>query len=157
MGSTRRIALPTLGAVALTLFATASGRAEIVLRDVTQASGIDYRNVCGASRAEDKGWIVEYMGAGAAWLDYNGDSHLDLYLVNGSQLDRPQGKGEPNRMYRGDGRPPCGTNLEKSPLPPLAPPLSPKSSSWAFTVRQGWASKRVRADKTRGAANRFRT
>src|SRR5207247_4211696 len=47
---------------------------------------------------------TETMGAGAAWLDYDGDGKLDLYLVNGSAYDRPAGRGEPNRLFRGDGR-----------------------------------------------------
>jgi hypothetical protein len=70
--------------------------------DATAGSGIDYRNVCGAPR--DKGWITEHMGAGAAWLDYDGDGHLDLYVANGSTHDRPAGQGEPDQLYRGDGR-----------------------------------------------------
>ena len=78
--------------------------AGIVFRDVTKETGIRYTNVCGASATTDKGWIVEYMGAGAAWLDYDGDGHLDLYLLNGSAFDREPGQGEPNRLYRGDGR-----------------------------------------------------
>jgi hypothetical protein len=101
----RRLGGPACVAVcALVLVASPATRAEIVLQDATPGSGIDYRNVCGAAANENKGWIVEYMGAGAAWLDYNGDGHLDLYLVNGSRLDRPPGEGEPNRLYRGDGR-----------------------------------------------------
>ncbi len=70
--------------------------------DVTPGSGIEYRNVCGAAAA-DKGWLVEGMGAGAAWLDYDLDGKLDLYVVNGSRLDRKAGQGEPSRLYRGDG------------------------------------------------------
>jgi enediyne biosynthesis protein E4 len=71
--------------------------------DQTEAAGIRYRNVCGAV-GPAKGWLTESMGAGAAWLDYDGDGVLDLYLVNGSTHDRPAGKGEPNRLYRGLGR-----------------------------------------------------
>jgi hypothetical protein len=93
-----------LACLLLLSFAAGGASAQIVLRDATAASGIDYVNVCGATENDEKRWIVEYMGAGAAWLDYDGDGHLDLYVVNGSQLDRPDGKGEPNRMYRGDGK-----------------------------------------------------
>jgi hypothetical protein len=78
-------------------------RADPVFTDVTAQSGIVYRNVCGAA-PHDKGWINEYMGSGAAWLDYDGDGHLDLYLVNGSTHDRSPLHGEPNQLYRGDGR-----------------------------------------------------
>lgn len=71
--------------------------------DATPESGIRFQPVCGAALGE-KGWLIESMGSGAAWLDYDGDGNLDLYLVNGSTLERPAGKGEPNRLYRGDGQ-----------------------------------------------------
>jgi hypothetical protein len=71
--------------------------------DATPRSGIVYKNVCGAA-PHDKGWINEYMGSGAGWLDFDGDGHLDLYLVNGSTHQRESGKGEPNQLYRGDGK-----------------------------------------------------
>ncbi len=77
--------------------------AEMRFVDATQDSGIRFQPVCGAA-PRDKEWLTEAMGGGAAWLDYDGDGKLDLYLVNGSTHDRPAGKGEPNRLYRGDGK-----------------------------------------------------
>ena len=71
--------------------------------DATPGSGIEYRNVCGAPPGS-KGWLAESMGAGAAWLDHDGDGKLDLYLINGSAYDREPGRGERNLLYRGDGR-----------------------------------------------------
>src|SRR5262245_45751509 len=71
--------------------------------DATPGSGIVFRNHCGAATRQ-KLWLTESMGAGAAWLDYDLDGTLDLYLVNGSAYDRPPGAGEPNRLFRGDGK-----------------------------------------------------
>ena len=70
--------------------------------DATRDAGVVVRNVCGAEPGA-KGWLNEAMGAGAAWLDYDGDGNLDLYVVNGSTHERAPGEGEPNRLYRGDG------------------------------------------------------
>ena len=83
--------------------AVCAATAGLRFTDATGVSGIEYTNVCGAPTAE-KGYITEYMGAGAAWLDFDGDGNLDLYLVNGSTLEHADGEGEPNRLFRGDGR-----------------------------------------------------
>jgi len=70
--------------------------------DATRDSGIEFRGVCGAA-PDDKGWLVEAMGSGAAWLDYDGDGLLDLYLVNGSTFDAAPGSAEPSRLFRATG------------------------------------------------------
>jgi enediyne biosynthesis protein E4 len=76
--------------------------APIQLEDATAAAGLDYKNLFGGP---GKPYIIESTGNGAAWLDYDGDGDLDLFIVNGSTLER-QAKGEPgpgNRLYRNDG------------------------------------------------------
>jgi hypothetical protein len=98
-----RLALAALAAALPGLARAEAGAPAVRFTDATPASGIEFRNVCGAA-AEAKGWLNESMGSGAAWLDYDGDGKLDLYLVNGSTWERGPGAGEPDRLYRGDGK-----------------------------------------------------
>jgi enediyne biosynthesis protein E4 len=79
-----------------------TSRAEAWFQDVSARSGLDFHHV----RARTVHyWLPEIMSGGAAWLDYDGDGDLDLYLVQGGDVtgnlpDRPR-----NRLYRnrGDG------------------------------------------------------
>jgi enediyne biosynthesis protein E4 len=52
---------------------------QITFRDVTAAAGIDFRHDNAAS--PDK-YLIETMGSGVAWIDYDGDGRLDLYFGN---------------------------------------------------------------------------
>ena len=56
--------------------------------DVTAKAGIQFQHQ--ASRTSQK-YLIETMGAGVAWLDYDGDGLLDLFFVNG-QDPQPDGK-----------------------------------------------------------------
>ena len=49
--------------------------------DVAAFAGIDFRHTIGD---DDLSNIVETVGSGAAFLDFDGDGFLDLYLVNGA-------------------------------------------------------------------------
>jgi hypothetical protein len=88
----RLAALPVLVAIALVF---SRGRAEqepaIEFVDVTKAAGIAFRH--DNARSTEK-YLIETMGAGAAWIDFDNDGWLDLYLVNSAatkvyQPDRP--------------------------------------------------------------------
>ena len=57
-----------------------STRRPVRLRAATVAVGIEFVNVYGGP---DKRLITEMGGSGAAWLDYDRDGWVDLFLVNG--------------------------------------------------------------------------
>jgi hypothetical protein len=68
--------------------------------DVIAGSGVSLVTTFGS---EEKRYIVEYTGTGAALTDYDSDSDLDLYLIDGSALELPEGKPPRDRLYRNDG------------------------------------------------------
>ena len=69
--------------------------------DAGAAAGIDFVHYNGFSGSY---YYVETFGAGAAFLDYNGDGRLDLYLANGTYLTgHPPNQPPVNRLYRNAG------------------------------------------------------
>ena len=52
--------------------------------DVTEQAGLHWQHRSGGP---EKWHILEAKGGGAAFLDYDGDGYLDIYLVNGATLE----------------------------------------------------------------------
>jgi predicted nucleotidyltransferase len=72
-------------------------------RDVADEAGVARALTYGG--VSEKRYILETTGTGAAFLDYDEDSDLDLFVVDGRRLEGvPEGAG--NRLYRnvGEGR-----------------------------------------------------
>jgi len=93
------------GALLLAVAGRTASVPKLAFVDVTKEAGLAaFRNVQGGVAA--KPHILEVMGGGAAFLDYNGDGNLDILLVRGSTIERfRQGGGDPVcALYRGDGR-----------------------------------------------------
>jgi enediyne biosynthesis protein E4 len=59
---------------------------EIRFADVTAASGVRFNHYDGRTDME---YIMDQTGSGVGWLDYDQDGLMDLFLVQGSNFDRP--------------------------------------------------------------------
>ena len=73
-----------------------------LFEDVTEKAGIRFVNQFCDSKIAN---IIESNGAGACWLDYDGDGLMDLYLVNPGPLEgvthqAPGTVRRPNALYR---------------------------------------------------------
>jgi enediyne biosynthesis protein E4 len=81
-GSTRRELLRCCGGLIAASFAkpSAIARKSIQFTDVSKQVGINFRHNNAAS--EEK-YLIETMGAGCGWIDFDQNGLLDLYLVNG--------------------------------------------------------------------------
>jgi hypothetical protein len=65
----------------------AAGPAGAMFTDITRAAGLAVRNVNGASPEK---FLVETMGSGALFLDYDNDDWPDVFLVDGGSLADPR-------------------------------------------------------------------
>ena len=91
------------------LFAQTSAQERPTFVDITEKSGVAFRNE--PSRTSEK-YLLESMVGGVALFDYDNDGDLDLYFVNGAALEDPMPQGaqprkeDPrywNRLYRNNG------------------------------------------------------
>lgn len=83
-GIDRREALFGATALLFPQMLAAQGEPGFRLTDVTQKAGIRARHHSGVT---GKKYLPETMGAGCAFLDYDGDGWQDILLVNGGSLD----------------------------------------------------------------------
>jgi enediyne biosynthesis protein E4 len=104
----KKLLIAGLGAAALWIAAGQSGNTPL-FTDITRQAGIRFRHC--ASHTSQK-YLVEMMGSGVGWLDYNADGNLDLFFVNGAALGDPMPQGKApnkfdprhwNRLYRNNG------------------------------------------------------
>ena len=73
----------------------------VIFEDVAQEAGLDFVHHNGFSGDY---YYVETFGAGAAFLDYDGDGWLDAYLVDGAVLTGSDIDPAPsNKLYRNEG------------------------------------------------------
>jgi enediyne biosynthesis protein E4 len=88
-GKTRRRAASTAAAK--------PGVAAPGVEDITRKAGLNFHLTCGTP---DKQWIMDSMCGGVAFLDYDNDGWMDIFLVNGStQTDLKAGKCHASSLY----------------------------------------------------------
>lgn len=56
-------------------------QATVVFTDITKGAGINFIH---DNAATPEKYLIETMGSGCGWIDYNQDGLMDLYLVNGA-------------------------------------------------------------------------
>lgn len=74
----------------------------LVFEDVAAEAGLDFQHYSGSP---EKQYILESMSGGVAWIDFDRDGWMDLYLVNGGRWEElVQGKRTvSNALYRNNG------------------------------------------------------
>jgi hypothetical protein len=71
---------------------------DIRFREVTREAGLDFRHFDGRT---DKEYIMDQTGSGLAWLDYDQDGLMDLFLVQGYTFVPPYPAATPTcKLYK---------------------------------------------------------
>jgi hypothetical protein len=68
------------------------------VQDVAPVAGLDFLQVCGGDQS--KKYIIETTGSGVAFIDYDNDGWLDIFLVNGSTMEHSASEDRPgNKLF----------------------------------------------------------
>ena len=74
----------------------------VTFKDISQASGIDFRHSNGKS---GQYYFVETVASGGGFIDFDGDGDLDVYLLNGAPIPGYEPEITPtSALYRNDGK-----------------------------------------------------
>jgi len=100
-----RNAVPLLSLVLLTGFLCATVSQQkwpVRFADTAAKAGLASANISGSMT--NKKYILEMNGSGVAFIDYNRDGYVDIFLVNGTQLGPPSDTSQLiSHLYRNNG------------------------------------------------------
>jgi hypothetical protein len=108
----------------------------VTFTDVTEPAGIKFKHFHGTRSTQ----LPEDMGSGVAWIDYNKDGHLDLFIVNNagplthSQDQRARSPAHCT-LYRNDGD---GTFTDVSEAAGLDIRVHGMGTAWGDYNNDGW-------------------
>jgi hypothetical protein len=97
-------AIPVIARISITgVIAVTSLRAQsnVTFENVAKAVGITFAHVNGASPEK---YLVETMGSGAAFLDYDNDGWLDLFVVDGGSVAAAGKSTARHRLFHNEGQ-----------------------------------------------------
>ena len=92
----RTLALGGLAAIARPAFGGATINLPVRFDDVAAKAGLTQPTIYGG--ATHNRYILETTGCGAAFIDYDNDGWVDLFLVNGATLDASKSPPASNRL-----------------------------------------------------------
>src|SRR5262249_4649124 len=71
--------------------------------DIARSAGLTHPNTFGG--VDKKDYLLESTGTGVAIFDYDGDGGNDIFIANGTVLDRARSPApHPSQLYRNDGK-----------------------------------------------------
>src|SRR6266542_4027340 len=94
--------LPLLPVAALVCAGFVNSKWPVKFTESAAKARLTAVNVSGDTAS--KKYILEMNGSGLAFLDYDGDGYVDLFVVNGTRLERTAGTSEAiSHLYRNKG------------------------------------------------------